>query len=240
MNISLDNATVATLKQSYKFTWKTDTLPYLGINLTPSWNTLYSQNYPALFKNLGADFSRFSIHPPSWFGRLHSVKMNVLPRMLYLFGTLPVTVAKLDLKSFQTKQLLFIWGNKRPRVNMRTLRTPRSKGGLGFPGLLKYYYAAQLAHITRFHSSRPHPIRMQIEAEACKTHSISSILWLSLKQRPPILCPALSISLSIWDRLLKSHKFQSSHTPLAPILGNAGFARASLPDRLRGGQTRAY
>lgn len=107
---------------------------------------------PCIVTNLGADLIRWSTHPPSWFGRLHSVKMNELPRILYLFRTLPVALAKLDLKSFQTKLLSFIWGNKRPRVNIRMLHAPKGKGGLGFPDLLKYYYAAQLAQITRFHS----------------------------------------------------------------------------------------
>lgn len=127
MNISLEKTMISTLKQPYKFIWKIDTLPYLGKNLTPSWKTLHSQNYPALFKNIGADLTRWSLHPPSWFGRLLSVEMNMLPRILYLFRTLPVALAKLDLKSFQTKLLSFIWGNKRPRVNIRTLYAPREK-----------------------------------------------------------------------------------------------------------------
>lgn len=48
-------------------------------------------------------------------------------------------------------------GDKRPRVHKRTLYTPKKKGGLGVPDLLKYFYAAQLAQLDS-HSLHPHPL----------------------------------------------------------------------------------
>lgn len=86
-------------------------LPYLGIWLTPSLHTLYAHNYPALYRRLSGDLARWQIHPPSWLGRLHSIKMNILQRILYLFRTLPVALVRSDLISFQKKILKFVWGD---------------------------------------------------------------------------------------------------------------------------------
>lgn len=70
-----------------------------------------------------------------------------------------------DLRLFQRKMIQFIWGDKRPRVNKCTLFAPKTRGGLGAPDLIKYYYAAQISHLIRYHSQEPHPIWMQLESK---------------------------------------------------------------------------
>lgn len=113
LNLSLPISIQKTLKQSYQFQWEPETLPYLSIHLTSSIQMLYKRNYPALFKWLTDDLTKWQIHPPSWFGRLHSIKMNVLPRILYFFRTLPVALAQNDLQMFQRKKLQFCFGETR-------------------------------------------------------------------------------------------------------------------------------
>lgn len=81
------------------------------------------------------------MNPPSWFGRIYSLKMNILPRILYLCHSLTVTINMSDLTAFQNKMLSFIWGDKKPRVNKSTLFAPKTKEGLVFPDLIKYFYA---------------------------------------------------------------------------------------------------
>lgn len=92
LNLSLLSTTQKTLAQFYQFIWEQEALSYLGINLISSTQMLYKRNYLALFIRLTEDLARWQIHPPLWFGRLHSIKMNVLPRILYLFCTIPVTL----------------------------------------------------------------------------------------------------------------------------------------------------
>ena len=147
LNLSLPERTRTALEQSFSFGWEPVALSYLGINVTSSYGTLYKANYPALFRRFTDDMAKWQIHPPSWFGRLHSVKMNILPRLLYLFRTLPVILNHSDLKNFQRTLLRYMWGNKRPRVNKSTLYTPKCRGGLGLPDLQKYFHAAQLAQL---------------------------------------------------------------------------------------------
>ena len=155
--------------------------------------------------------------------------MNVLPRLFYFFRTLPVSLPHNDLKQFKHKVLQFIWGDKRPRVNRSTLYTPRRKGGLGLLYLLKYFYAAQVAQLSRFHSQRQQAIWMIMESRSCRPSPISHLMWLPTNERPAILCPTLSLSLDIWDRLSRTHKFRSPHTPLAPFLQNKTFTPGLTP-----------
>lgn len=90
LNLTIDKATINTLKSDFPFTWQEDALPYLGIHLTTSIDTLYKHNFPPLYKKLQDDLTRWATNPPSWFGRLNSVKMNILPRLLYLFRSYPL------------------------------------------------------------------------------------------------------------------------------------------------------
>ena len=94
---------------------------------------------------------------------------------------------------------------------------------MGLPDLQKYFYAAQLAQLSRFHSKRSQAIWMIMESYACRPSPTSHILWLPPKDRPTILCPSLSFSLDIWDRVSRTQAFKSPHSPLAPLLRNRAF-----------------
>lgn len=232
LNLTLEPQTVQLLQKSFQFRWQQNKLPYLGIFLTNNLQTLYQANYPPLYKKLSADLLSWAKNPPSWFGRLYSIKMNILPRLLYLFRTLPIAINRHDLKVFQKKIMQFIWGNTRPRVNQQTLYAPRIKGGLGVPNLVRYFEAAQLAQLIRTHSGLPQPSWMKLESSPYPTKPISHLMWLHMKDRPIILCPTLSFSLSLWDRLQKPFTFRSPHAPLAPLTGNPEFTPGLNPQRL--------
>lgn len=114
-------------------------------------------------------------------------------------------------------------------MNKRTLYTPKQKGGLAVPDLLKFFYVAQLAQLIRFHSHLHHPLWMQVESYSCRFRRISYAMWLSVQDRTLILCPSLSLSFRIWDRLSKSHNLKSPHCPLAPLQGNRDFTPGLTP-----------
>ena len=58
---------------------------YLGINVTPSLKSLHTMNFKPLVEKVKLDFQRWNILPLSLAGRIQCVKMNALPRFLYLF-----------------------------------------------------------------------------------------------------------------------------------------------------------
>lgn len=59
LNLSLQRSTQIALEQFHQFIWEPEVLSYLGIRLTSSIQTLYKQNYPALFKRLTEDLARW-------------------------------------------------------------------------------------------------------------------------------------------------------------------------------------
>uniref|UniRef100_A0A3Q0T5Q4 Uncharacterized protein n=1 Tax=Amphilophus citrinellus TaxID=61819 RepID=A0A3Q0T5Q4_AMPCI len=70
--------------------------------------------------------------------------MNILPRLLFLFQSLPINIP-MDICTILNKWLSkFIWQNKRPRIRLKTLRCPKKLGGLNVPNLKKYYWAAHI------------------------------------------------------------------------------------------------
>lgn len=76
-----------------------DTLPfrlayncfrYLGINISHSLSSLYTNNFTKLVTEIKSDFARWDSLPLSLVGRINSIKMNILPRFLFLFQCLPI------------------------------------------------------------------------------------------------------------------------------------------------------
>ena len=74
---------------------------YLGVWVTHNHNDLYVANYQPLLANLKQDFECWDHLPLSLGGRINAVKMNVLPKFLYIFQCLPFFFNKIFL--FQTE-----------------------------------------------------------------------------------------------------------------------------------------
>lgn len=94
LNISLPPSLAEQLKPSYKFKWHSTSIRYLGINLTPKIDQLYPANFPPMYRKLENDLQSWSLHNISWLGKIHSIKMTPLPRLLYLFRSLPIAIRK--------------------------------------------------------------------------------------------------------------------------------------------------
>ena len=61
---------------------------YLGINVTRNLSGLYNKNVVPLINNLKTDL-QWSLLNLSLAGKIASIKMNVLPKLLYLFRASP-------------------------------------------------------------------------------------------------------------------------------------------------------
>lgn len=113
---------------------------YLGVNITRSVRSLQEQNFTALTTKMKADLQqRWSGLSLSLTGRVQSVKMNILPRYLYLFQCLPIFLPKVYFCKINSILSSFIWGGKTLRARISLLQRHRSQGGLGLPNLLCYY-----------------------------------------------------------------------------------------------------
>lgn len=89
---------------------------YLGVVLTPKTTQLLSANYNKLMKEINNDLSRWDVLPLSLFGRIESVRMNILPRLLFLFHSLPVPAPQSTFKLLETRISKGVWQNRRTRI----------------------------------------------------------------------------------------------------------------------------
>ncbi|XP_069805749.1 ATP synthase subunit ATP5MJ, mitochondrial [Dendropsophus ebraccatus] len=116
MPLNLPSSLVTHLRTVFKFKWTPSSLGYLGIRLTPSYSTVYSANFPSLFREIRSLLSKWSAHFISLLGRVASVKMTILPKLLYYFETLPVRVPLSELRAIQRDIFKFIWASRRHRI----------------------------------------------------------------------------------------------------------------------------
>lgn len=115
-----------------------------------------------------------------------------------------------------------------PRVNRRTLFTPKTERGTRASRPAKIFLCSPIG-TTKFHSQQPQTLWMAMESHSCCPKPISHIMWLPMKERLIILCPSLSLSLDIWDTLTRTQNFKSPHNPLAPLLRNGDFTPGLTP-----------
>lgn len=181
LDLKLDATTKNLLQAQYPFFWPDKSISYLGIHLTRSVKHLFSANYKPLLTKLHSETQSIINQELSWSGRLAAFKMLHLPKILYLFRTIPVTIPKYYFKSQQTLFNKCIWKGSKPRCAHSKFFKHKLAGGSGTIDFEDYYTASLLDQLTKwFHQ--------------CHTKLWSNIENLSLV-RPNLKCWLMSISL---------------------------------------------
>lgn len=133
------------------FKWESVAIKYLGIWLTPKLSSTFDHNFPPILKSIEKDPKEW--HPKyfSWFGRAAICKMTVLPKILYLFCTLPIKLPRSFFKALHSLQMKLIWAHKSPRIKSILLTRPKALEGLGIPDFKAYYHASHIGRIIDWH-----------------------------------------------------------------------------------------
>ena len=121
MALDINGTIPQTVKTQSEFRWPDSGIKYLGIYIPVSLDKLYETNYKKLIQTISEDLHRWSALPLSLLGRIESIRMNVLPRLLYPFQMLPVDIPKTTFDKLDRLISKFIWQGKRPRVRLKTL-----------------------------------------------------------------------------------------------------------------------
>ncbi len=171
---------------SHPFKWSPTGFVYLGIKITPNLESLYKSNFAPIFKNIRSDLDRWCNLPLSLLGRVHLVKMNILPRLLYPFQMLPVLIPNKALKQLRGFIISFIWRKKRPRLRYNFLTLPSRCGGLAAPDIKLYQLSAHLRFILEWHLNDPNSTWISAEAVTLGPVPLRNLLYLSPK-KPQIL-----------------------------------------------------
>ena len=131
----------------YSFNWNAPFIKYLGVIFVIA-AQLFNINYNCNNKKIYDDLDGWSLLPLYFGSRIRSIKMNILPRLLYLFLSLPVEIPLKQFREWNKDISRFIWNKRRTRVKFSTLQLPEERGGKALPSLRDYYLAAQLRSLT--------------------------------------------------------------------------------------------
>lgn len=156
------------LAGKFEFHWSNHGFRYLGIIITPDTSQLFKANYGKLTGEIKTDLTRWEVLPLSLTGRVETIRMTILPRLLFMFQSLPVEVPTSTFKTINKWISTFMWQNKIPRVKFKRLQTSKDKGGLNLPNLRKYYEAAQLRSMVAWISWDIDTIWVGIEQNDCR------------------------------------------------------------------------
>lgn len=101
-------------------------------------------NYNGTFKSI----DRWLTLPITLIGRIHILKMNILPKFLQLFQNVPLAPPEGTFTRITSLITTFILNKKCPRVRLSLLYLPFDTGGLKCPNLYWYYLPVQLRTLT--------------------------------------------------------------------------------------------
>ena len=106
-------------------------IKYLGIQITNKTSTLIKDNYMNLFKEIQKDLEKWDELQLSLMGRRAVIKINVLPKLIFLFQSMPMLLKQTLLQEFSRKIMKFVWQGKKPRIKMKALQDSKQRVGFG-------------------------------------------------------------------------------------------------------------
>uniref|UniRef100_A0A8C4S006 Reverse transcriptase domain-containing protein n=1 Tax=Erpetoichthys calabaricus TaxID=27687 RepID=A0A8C4S006_ERPCA len=196
---------------SQAYNIRLDTLPftiadqfkYHGVNITSKHKALYQQNVAVCMEKIKQDLDRWSTLHLTLAGRINTVKMNILPKLLFLFQNIPIYINKSFFKQLDSTITSFIWKSKHPRIRRATLQRPQAEA-------IKTW--TQINEHTQAWST--------IEIKSCST-SLYSLLCspINASYHKYTNNPIVLYSLRIWNQIRKHFKMENLLS-VAPLQEN--------------------
>lgn len=222
------------IRASFSFKWPKCGITYLGTTIPQDLDKLYNANYNKLIDKISADLNRWTVLPLSFSGRIESIRMNVLPRLLFLFQTLPLTPPKNMFTILDRLISRFIWQGRRPRVRYKVLQLPKQQGGWGLPHLRYYWLACQLRALISWISDKVDTRWLKIEKSNCTLMPLSDAPFTEDKALVGTLGRWSKVTFIAWREVQRTFGLPGDVSVLSSIAHLKGF----IPLKLDAGYKR--
>lgn len=202
---------------------------YLGINITPSFNNLFDENLAPLMSKLNSDLQRWDVLHLTMAGRVNCIKMNVLPRFLFLFQCIPIFLPKSFFTKLDKIISRFIWKGQNPRIKKEFLQRSKLAGGLALPNFRAYYWAANFHKIAYWIQSADTDW-CEMEYMSCTSSSPLALVSSNLPMKISRFTsnPVVISTLKIWAQFRKQNDLRDTLLTYSPLCNNHNFLPANL------------
>lgn len=102
---------------------------YLSIYITNKNINLFKDDYEKVWENIQKDLQIWNKQKLSFMGLIATIKMNVLPRIMFLFQIVPITNKVQVFEKWQKILTNFVWAGKRARIKVKVLCDLQENGG---------------------------------------------------------------------------------------------------------------
>ena len=130
-SIKKSNARIYTRQE---LSWTNKPIDVLGVMVSTDKSELCKINYEALIKKAEITMKRWSIRNLSLTGKVLIVNSLVASLFVYKMSVLP-RIPKETVNRIHKSIEQFIWNNKRPKIQLKTLQSNKKEGGLGLVNL---------------------------------------------------------------------------------------------------------
>lgn len=224
LNLSLSQSILASLKTNFSFQWQTSSISYLGTAIPKRPSEIYALNFsPLLTKLRRLTDTRMDL-PLSWFGRMNVLKMDILPKLLYLYQALPIVLPAAFFCTLRSMAIKFVWRGSHPRLKHKLLCSPSAKGGTDLPDFELYHTSTVISRILEWFP-RPMVKASTLVEQDLSTIDLRALLWGYGQTHKNLteLSPLTRDALIIWYRKREIYSLTSEPSPLTPLFDNPAF-----------------